>query len=147
MTLSINNSSSSIGLTRSIGQSWGRLQTHMSHMSSGLRINSAAEGPAALVISEHLRSQIGSLQQEIENTSHLISKYQSADSTLSMARSQLNEIKELAISASNEAFYDDEAIGALESSAQYLESSYNRMVSSAELQRQGVVHRRGRLRR
>jgi flagellin len=132
MSLSIKRNLGLSALGLSLGSAMSLWQKQAEKLSSGLKINRAKDGPAALVISEQLRSQIGSLEQEIENTRNLITKYETADSTLQEARRQLNEIRSLAVAASNEGFYDDDALAALDSSAQYLQDSYNRTIDTAD---------------
>ncbi len=132
MSLSIKSNLGLSTLALSLGSSMSLWKQQAAKLSSGLRINSAKDDPSGLVISEQLRSQIGSLEQEIENTRNLITKYETADSTLQEARRQLNEIRSMAVAASNEGFYDENALDALNSSAQYLQGSFNRTIETAD---------------
>ena len=104
----------------------------LGRLSSGLRLNSAADGPAQLVISERLRTQIGSLTQEIENRTALIGKYQSASSTLQELRSQLTDLRSLAVSAANEGGNDESAQAAYATVGDLIAGSYNRTIETAE---------------
>ncbi|MDD5426319.1 MAG: flagellin [candidate division Zixibacteria bacterium] len=104
----------------------------MEKLSSGLRINRASDDPAGLVISEKLRSQIGSLNQEIENLSASINRYETASSTVSSLRSYLTEIREHAVAASNDGYLSDEARDALAVAAESLVETYNDTVANAE---------------
>jgi flagellin len=103
----------------------------LERLSSGLRINRAADDPAGLVISEQLRSQIASLNQQIENISMQIGKYETASSTVLNLRTDLNELRDLALGASDEGLTDEAARGAYDESARALVSSYNRTVETA----------------
>ena len=53
------------------------MNNNLKSLSSGLRINSAADGPADLVISEHMRSQISGINQAVKNseTSNLYNEF------------------------------------------------------------------------
>ncbi len=108
------------------------MYSSLEKLSSGLKINSAADGPAELVISEHLRSQIASLNQEIENTSALIGKYETASSTLGSVSSFLTEIRSLAVGAANGGFNSEDAQAAYATAANSVVGSFNKLVSNAE---------------
>jgi flagellin len=103
----------------------------LQRLSSGLRINSAADAPAELVISERLRSQIAGLSQKIENTSANISKYQTASSELSEMRSQLTDIRTLAVGAANEAGNSEAAQAAYAATAGHIVDRYNETIKTA----------------
>jgi len=119
--ISYNLSSNYLSLTKSLEK-----------LSSGLSINRASDGPAALVISEQLRTQIASLNQEIENTSVMIGKYQTASSFVSEMRSKLIELRTLAIGAANEGGNSESAQAAYAATADYIVSSYNHILETAE---------------
>ena len=104
----------------------------MEKLSSGLAINWAADDPAGLVISEQLRAQTASLNQEIENVSNLINKYETASSTVSTLRTQLTELRTLAVGASNTALNSEEAQQAYDVAAGSLVTTYNQIVQNAE---------------
>ena len=101
-------------------------------LASGYSLNSAADGPAKLIISEQFRSQIASLNQEIESTSALIGKYTSASSTIMGMRSQLTELRSLAIGAANEGFNSEDAQQAYVDSANNLIEAYNYTAENSE---------------
>jgi len=104
----------------------------MQTLSSGQMINSAADGPASLVISETLRSQIATLGQEIENTTNLISKYGTASYTVSGLRGQLTELRTLAVDAANEGGNNASSQAALERVGVALVNTFNNTASNAE---------------
>ncbi len=130
MGLTINNLAS-LDVARSTADNYARLSRVMARLSSGMKINSASDDPAGLVISERLRSQIGSLNQEIENTTHLINKYETGSSTVMEMRSQLTELRSLAVSAANEGFNNDTFQTALNQAAAGVVDNFNRTADSA----------------
>lgn len=101
-------------------------------LSSGLRINSAADDPAGLVISENLRSSIASLNSEIYNLTANIGKYQTTSSTVQILRSSLSELKALAVGAANEGGNSEGAQAAYAQAADSLVNTFNSIVSGAE---------------
>ena len=132
MVLSIFSDYQSSRLVHHINTSWANMYSSLEKLSSGLRINSAADGPAELVISEQLRSQIASLNQEIENTNNLIYKYETASGSLSQFRNQLTELRALAVGAANEGFNSDDAQQAYAFAAESMVGFYNDTVANAQ---------------
>ena len=132
MSFSINTSLGSMGLTRSINLAYSGFMRSMERLSSGLRINRASDDPSGLVISEQLRTQIASLNQEIQNTSALITKYQAGSSTVSEMRSRLTELRTMAVGAANEGGNDEYTQAAYATTANYIVNDYNRTLTTAD---------------
>lgn len=131
MGLTINTNLSAMYNSLFAGRHAGNLVRSLERLSSGLAINRASDDPAGLVISEQLRSRVASLNQEIENTSALMNKYQTASSTVMEMRSHLTEMRTLAIAASNEGVNDEAAQAAYQTTANHLVSTYNRTLDLA----------------
>jgi len=101
-------------------------------LSSGSRINRASDDPAGLVISEQLRSRIGALGKEIENITQSISRYETVSSQVDGLRSQLSQLRELAVGAANTGRNSASVQDAYNASAIDLVSSFNAQVTGAE---------------
>lgn len=95
-----------------------------------MRINSAADGPASLVISEQLRSRIGELRQKIDNTAITIDKYNTADGALMSLRSVAADIRADLVAASNGA-NEPAQQAAYQNSVTAAVSSYNDLIKGA----------------
>ncbi|MFH2035167.1 MAG: flagellin [Candidatus Zixiibacteriota bacterium] len=108
-----------------------KLFKSMEKLSSGLKINSASDDPAGLVISEQMRSRIASLNQEIENTGNLINKYETASSTALELRSMLTEMRSLAVAAGNTGVNDSATQQVYQDSLNSLAKTYNNIVNNA----------------
>jgi flagellin len=104
----------------------------LARIASGDRIFTAAEDPAGLIISERLRSQIGSLRSEISNISMTIDKYSSVSSTVTELHDQLIEIRSLAVAAANEGVNSPDAQAAYARAASDIVAGYNKTIESAE---------------
>ena len=78
------------------------LQKSIAKLSSGLRINSAADDAAGLAISEKMRSQIKGLDRAVANTQDGISLIQTAEGALSETHSILQRMRELSVQAAND---------------------------------------------
>ena len=63
MSLRINHNTSALNAHRNLQANQSSLSKTLEKLSSGLKINRAAEGPAALVISEQMRAQLAGLNQ------------------------------------------------------------------------------------
>jgi flagellin len=76
-------------------------------LSSGFRINRAADDAAGLVISENLRSQVRGLNQGVRNAQDGVSVVQTAEGALTEVHEMLQRIRELAVQSRNTATYGD----------------------------------------
>ena len=112
MTFRVNHNISALNAHRFVQGNYSDLSNSLEKLSSGLKINRAADGPAALVISEHLRSQVVGLNQAIENSETAVSILQTTESNMGEITGLLNGIRQLVIHALNEGANDNEALNA-----------------------------------
>ena len=101
MSLSIYSNVSSLDSQRSLGINQRNLSENMAHLSSGKRINSAADDAAGNAISEQMGADIASYMQAGRNANDGVSMMQVADGAMSQQASLLTRMKELATEASN----------------------------------------------
>jgi flagellin len=99
--LSINTNSGAIQDLFYLGQAQGELSTSMQRLSSGLRINSAADDPAGLAISAIMQDQAAGLNQAVSNAQTGISLLQTADGALSQSQQIVSQMRTLAVQAAN----------------------------------------------
>jgi len=92
----INNNIMAANTTRNLTASYGRLATSIERLSTGLRINSAADDAAGLAIREGMRADIAALRQGIRNAQDGISMIQTAEGALAVIDEKLIRMKELA---------------------------------------------------
>ncbi|MBX3421468.1 MAG: flagellin [Pirellulaceae bacterium] len=88
------------------------LQTALTRLSTGMRINSGKDDPAGLIASEALRSDITSLNKAISNTKRASQIIATADSALGQVSSLLNNIRGLAVEAANSGAMSESEIAA-----------------------------------
>ncbi len=88
------------------------LQTSLTRLSTGLRINSGKDDPAGLIASESLRSDITSLNKALSNTQRAGQIIATADSALGQVSSLLNDIRGLVTEAANSGALSDDEIAA-----------------------------------
>jgi flagellin len=101
MSLSILTNTSAMQTEISLNNSSDAVSTAMQRLSSGLRINSAADDAAGYAISQGLTSQVNGLNQASQNVSDATSMVQTADSALNNVQSMLQRVSELAVQYQN----------------------------------------------
>src|ERR671935_354259 len=101
MSLRINTNIEAIDAHRQLNRTSDMLSKSIQRLSSGLRINSAADDAAGMAISEKLQAQIGGLDQAQRNASDAISLTQTAEGSLNEVHAMLQRVRELAVEYSN----------------------------------------------
>jgi flagellin len=101
MGLRVNTNVSSINAQRNLFSVNNRLAKNFNHLSTGLRVATAADDAAGLAISERLRSQIRSLSQAERNANDAVSLVQTGEGALNEVSNILVRMRELAVQASN----------------------------------------------
>src|SRR3974390_39194 len=96
MALVINHNLMAMNAPRNLGVSYNNLSTSVARLSSGMRINSAADDAAGLAIREMMRTDIRVLNQGVRNANDAMSLIQTADGALSVSDEKLTRMKELA---------------------------------------------------
>ncbi|MDQ0424700.1 MULTISPECIES: flagellin N-terminal helical domain-containing protein [Cellulomonas] len=102
MGLSINTNVAALNAYRNLGTTQGDLSKSLEKLSSGLRINRAADDAAGLAISEGLRAQIGGTKQAVRNAQDGISVVQTAEGALTETHSILQRMRTLSVQAAND---------------------------------------------
>jgi flagellin len=112
MGLQINTNVTALNALRNLQQVSTNVSTGIERLSSGLRINRAADDPAGLIISESLRAQIDGLNQAISNSQDAANVIKTAEGGLTEVNSLLRNIRQLAVHASNTGVNDQIAVQA-----------------------------------
>ena len=101
MSLVLNTNVDSIVAQNNLSGSQALLTQSLTRLSSGLRINSAADDAAGYTISENLQTQVNGVSQAQQNTQDAVSLVQTADGSLSEVEQMLQRIRELAVQYQN----------------------------------------------
>src|SRR6476619_1949352 len=101
MSLRINNNVEAFNAHRQLVATSDRASKSMERLSSGYRINRAADDAAGLAISEKLRGQIRGLSQAQRNAQDGVSLVQTAEGSLNEVHSMLQRVRELAVQFKN----------------------------------------------
>jgi flagellin len=101
MSTRINHNILAMTAQRSIWMTQNSLDTAVTRLSSGLRINYAWDDPAGLAVSERFRAQIGSMVEAERNANYNVNLLATAEGSLQTIDNTLNRMRALAIQASN----------------------------------------------
>jgi flagellin len=123
----INQNSMAINAYRNLTMSNTSLGKSLEKLSSGFRINRAADDAAGLVISQNLRSQVSGLRQATRNAQDGISVVQTAEGALNEVHSILNRMRDLSVQAANSGSNDADARSAAQAEINALTSEVNRI--------------------
>ncbi|MCT1606249.1 flagellin [Nesterenkonia massiliensis] len=100
--MQINTNVAALNAHRNLSNTQNALSSSLEKLSSGLRINRAADDAAGLSISEGLRSQVNGLAVAARNAQDGISVIQTAEGSLSEAHSILQRVRDLTVQAGND---------------------------------------------
>ena len=127
----INHNLMANNVGNTLASHYSNLQTSTQRLSSGLRVNSAADDAAGLAIRELMRADIASLQQGVRNANDAISLIQTADGALGIIDEKLIRMKELAEQAAT-GTYDSTQRLMIESEYQAMASEITRIANSTD---------------
>jgi flagellin len=101
MGLRINTNVAAMNAYRNLSVTDGQMAKSLEKLSSGFRINRAADDAAGLAISEGLRSQVGGLKVAVRNAQDGVSVVQTAEGALTEVHSMLQRMNDLAVQHAN----------------------------------------------
>jgi flagellin len=131
MSLRIQNNVEAFNAHRNLSWTEGSLARSMERLSSGYRINRAADDAAGLAISERLRGQINGLEQAQRNVQDAVSLVQTAEGSLTEVHAMLQRVRELAVQYKNGSLSSADRT-AIQSEVNQLQSEIERIGQSSE---------------
>jgi flagellin len=138
MALTVRTNMAAIGAINNLNRTQGSLSSSLGKISSGLRINRAADDAAGLSVASRMNSDNTSLKQAMRNTNDGISMVQTAEGGLSELHNILVRMRELSVQASNETYNTtDRSMIATEMGQ--LKSEYVRIASTANFNRVSIL--------
>lgn len=135
----INTNTVSLVAQNRLNRTNSDLQTSLTRLSTGLRINNGKDDPAGLIASEALRSDITSLNKAISNTRRASQIIATADSALGQVSSLLNNIRGLVVEAANKGALSDSEIGANQLQIDSSLEAINRIARSTNFQGRNLL--------
>lgn len=130
----INTNVSSLVAQSRLNKTNMDLQTSLTRLSTGMRINSGKDDPAGLIASEALRSDITSLNKAISNTNRASQIIATADSALGQVSSLLNNMRGLIVEAANTGAMSDAEIAANQLQVDSSLEAINRIAKTTSFQ-------------
>ena len=130
MGLRINQNIAAMNAYRNLTVTDGQMSKSLEKLSSGFRINRAADDAAGLSISEGLRAQVGGTQVAIRNAQDGISVVQTAEGALSEVHSILQRMRDLSVQAANAGSQDTTARTAAQTEFDQLKAEIDRIGST-----------------
>ncbi len=130
MSIIVNTNVSSILVQRSLSTSTGNIQSSLEKLSTGYRINKAADDAAGLTISESLKSQARGAQVASSNAQTGVNLLQTAEGDLAIVQDNLQRIRDLSVQAANGTNGTAERT-AIKSEVQQRVNEINRIASSS----------------
>ena len=127
----INHNSMATNVANNLTSHYSDLKTSTERLSTGLRVNSAADDAAGLAIRELMRTDITALQQGVRNANDAISLLQTADGALAVIDEKLTRMKELAEQAAT-GTYDSTQRLMIESEYQAMASEITRIANATD---------------
>ncbi|MCG5541115.1 MULTISPECIES: flagellin N-terminal helical domain-containing protein [unclassified Halorhodospira] len=134
----INTNIASLTGQRHLSASQGEQQQALERLSSGKRINSAADDAAGLAISERFTSQIGGMNQAERNANDGISYAQTAEGAMEEMGNLLQRVRELAVQSANDTNTAEDR-QALEAEVQQAVQEIDRIASSTQFNNQNIL--------
>ena len=131
MAMVINTNVPSLTAQRYLGQTNNAVSKSLEKLSSGLRINNAADDASGLAISEKLRGQISGLKRASLNAQDGVSLLQTAEGGLQNIQNMLQRMRELSVQAGNGVYTTNDR-AEIQKEVDQLKSEINRIASSTE---------------
>jgi len=139
MGLRINNNIAAQNAYRNLSVTDSQMSKSLEKLSSGYRINRAADDAAGLSISEGLRSQIGGLKVAVRNAQDGISVVQTAEGALTETHSILQRMRDLSVQASSTGSQDTDARSAAQTEFTQLNAELDRIAGTTAFGGQNLL--------
>lgn len=132
MSLRINTNVSALNAYQNLNNNQNKMSDAIQKLSSGLRINKAADDAAGLSISQGLTSQINGLTQAVSNTQDGIDVAQIADGALGTTQQILQRMRTLVVQAGNTGTQDASSLSAIGAEVTSLNSQLDNIASQTK---------------
>lgn len=139
MALRINYNFESISAQRNLTSTQGSFFKAIEQLSSGLRINKAADDAAGLAVSEKLKNQVRGLNQAQRNAQDGISLLQTAEGALNETHSLLGRIRELAVQSANDTLSNSDRLH-IQDEVNQLLSEVDRIANSTQFNKISLLN-------
>lgn len=139
MRFSINTNTDALGIQRRLDRSQTELARTLGRLSSGLRVNQAADDAAGLAVASRMHSQIRGMDQGVRNANDAISVVMSAEAQIGQLTGLLQRARELAVQAANGTYLGTDRI-ALNGELQQLLAEFERIAAGQSINGQALLN-------
>ena len=139
MSTRINTNTTAFEAAQNLSANSDKVSQNIERLSSGLRINSAADDPAGLVISKSLQAQNVGLTQATSNTNDAINVVKTAEGALNETQSLLLNIRQLVLHAANAGANDPTAASADKAAIQQAVDSIDRIAKTTQFNNKNLL--------
>jgi flagellin len=136
--LSIQTNVAALSAQNSLASTNNTLQRSMERLSSGFRINRAADDAAGLAISQKMQAQIGGLNQAVRNSNDGVSMIQTAEGALDQVQTMMQRVRNLSVQAASDTNGNDER-SAIDVEIQQLQSEIDNISSRTTFNGLGLL--------
>jgi flagellin len=132
MSFRINTNVSAMNALRNVSATGDSLSQSINRLSTGLRINSAADDPAGLIIANSFKAQLAGVDAAMQNSQDAINYVKTAEGALSEVNNLLNDARGLAVAAGNNGTLTSAQIQANQSQLNSIISSVTRIAQNTQ---------------
>jgi flagellin len=135
MSLRVNTNVTAFNAYRNLTATDSAVSSSLQKLSSGSRINSAADDASGLVISQNIKAQIGGISQAVSNAQDGISVTQTAEGALNEVASMLQRMRDLSVQAANSGAnggYSGSAVAAANAEVAQLQAAIDQISSTTQ---------------
>lgn len=132
MSFRINTNVAAMNALRNVGQTSASFNQSITRLSTGLRINSAADDPAGLIISESFRAQLNGLDAALRNSQDAVNYAKTAEGALDEINRLLRDARGLAVASANTGTLSQSAIQANQTQLQSIAQSITRIAQQTQ---------------
>lgn len=132
MSFRVNTNVSAMNALRNLGMTNTEFGKSITRLSTGLRINSAADDPAGLIISENFRAQIAGIDQAIRNNQDAVNMVKTAEAALDEVNRLLRDARSLAVASANTGTLTQAQLQANQNQVNSIVSSISRIAQQTQ---------------
>ena len=139
MSFRVNTNVSAMNALRNLNVTGVRFATSISRLSTGFRINTAADDPAGLIASENFRSQISGITQAISNSQTALNYTKTAEGALDEISRLMREVRALAVASANTGVLSASQLQANQTQVNLITKSIDRIAQQTEFGRKKIL--------
>jgi flagellin len=139
MAMSIRTNMAALSSINTLGRTQGNLSASLERVSSGLRINRAADDAAGLGVATRMEADNTSLQQAMRNTNDGISMIQTAEGSLEQLTNIMTRVRELTVQAANETYATADRT-MIKTEMTQLKNEFERITATSEFNEQTLLN-------